>query len=199
MLATKPDRGFSLIELLVAIAISVALMMLALPAGQLWIANTKVRTTADALQNGLRMAQAESLRRDRLIAFYLSNNSPTGPIASGALANGKYWGIQTVPLLASETAAFVQGGDLGGQVTGTVISGPAGACFNSLGFLASIDASATKIAGLDCTLAGGTSALQFNISHPQADRPLRVVLKVGGQIRLCDPAKTLSTTNPDGC
>jgi type IV fimbrial biogenesis protein FimT len=32
-----------------------------------------------------------------------------------------------------------------------------------------------------------------------ADRPLQVQIKLGGQVRMCDPARTLSATQPDGC
>ena len=46
-----------------------------------------------------------------------------------------------------------------------------------------------------CTAAAAT----YDITIPNADRPLRVLVALGGQVRLCDPAKTLSNTNPDGC
>ena len=31
------------------------------------------------------------------------------------------------------------------------------------------------------------------------DRPLRVLVSLGGQVRMCDPAKILSAAAPEGC
>lgn len=180
-------RGFTLIEMLVTLALMAVLMMLAMPASTLWIANSKVRTTADALQTGLRLAQAESLRRDRQVAFFLTNTSPTGTAGQVAVANGHFWSMQTVPLMTGEAAQFIQGGDLGGQVSDAVITGPWGLCFSAMGFLASNPT--PGVSGLDCTLGAGFTGLQFDISHPKADRPLRIQVRVGGRFACAIPPK----------
>ena len=45
--------------------------------------------------------------------------------------------------------------------------------------------------------ASGISS--FDVSNTHADRPLRVLVTLGGGVRLCDPAKVLATATPDGC
>lgn len=186
-------RGFTLIEMMVTVVLLSILMALAFPAMNGWIRNSRIRTVADALQNGLRLAQTEALRRSRQTVFSLT--ADTNP-ADGltAVADGANWSVNFVPLLAGEEtgATFIEGGGLTGLAPDVQITGPATLCFNSLGRV--VD-NPTPGTGVECTAA----AAAYNIRIPNADRPLRVLVAIGGQVRLCDPAKTLSNTHPDGC
>jgi type IV fimbrial biogenesis protein FimT len=186
-------RGFTLIEMMVTVVLLAVLMALAFPAMSEWVRNSRIRTVADALQNGLRLAQTEALRRSRQTVFSLT--ADTNP-ADGltAVANGANWSVNFVPLLTGEEddATFIQGGGLTGLAPDVRITGPATLCFNSLGRV--VD-NATPGTGVACT----ASAAAYNITIPNADRPMRVLVALGGQVRLCDPAKTLSDSHPDGC
>jgi type IV fimbrial biogenesis protein FimT len=59
--------------------------------------------------------------------------------------------------------------------------------------------------GVNCTLDPfGTSTFNVSTSGTTvavlgSDRPLRVLVALSGQVRQCDPARTLSSTAPDGC
>jgi len=177
----------------VTVVLLAVLMALAFPAMSEWVRNSRIRTVADALQNGLRLAQTEALRRSRQTVFSLT--ADTNP-ADGltAVANGANWSVNFVPLLTGEEddATFIQGGGLTGLAPDVRITGPATLCFNSLGRV--VD-NATPGTGVACT----ASAAAYNITIPNADRPMRVLVALGGQVRLCDPAKTLSDSHPDGC
>ena len=189
----RSARGFTLIEMMVTVVLLAILMALAFPAMSEWVRNSRIRTVADALQNGLRLAQTEALRRSRQTVFSLT--ADTNP-ADGltAVANGANWSVNFVPLLTGEEddATFIQGGGLTGLAPDVRITGPATLCFNSLGRV--VD-NATPGTGVACT----ASAAAYNITIPNADRPMRVLVVLGGQVRLCDPAKTLSDSHPDGC
>ena len=50
-------RGFTLIEMMVTVVLLSILMALAFPAMNGWIRNSRIRTVADALQNGIRLAR----------------------------------------------------------------------------------------------------------------------------------------------
>lgn len=191
--------GFTLIEVVVTLVIFSILVTLAVPAMNRWIGNVKIRSTADALQNGLRMAQAESLRRSRQVVFSLTN-SPTPQNGLTAAANGNYWSINTIPSMTDGTEGnqFVEAGPLTSITSGVAVTGPAAICFNSVGRL--VANAATGINGATCALPGGTPPVQsYQITLASADRPLRVDVALGGQVHMCDPAKTLSSTDPDGC
>ena len=191
------QAGFTIIEIAVTLAVFGILLAAALPAMGRWVSNVKVRSTADELQNGLRMAQAEALRRSRQVVFSLTNSA--NPAASlTAVANGSSWSINTIPSMTdgSEGNQFVEAGVLTAPTSGVAISGPAAICFNSLGRL--VANAATGINGAICTLPA-TLAQSYQITLASADRPLRVNVSLGGQVHMCDPAKVLSSTDPDGC
>src|SRR5205814_3204698 len=105
----RASSGFTLVELLITITLLALLLGLAVPFFGGMIRNTRVRSVSEALQNGVRTAQAEAVRRNRQVVFFLTNAEPA--LNAPAAANGRFWAIQTVPqaLDASETAAFVQG------------------------------------------------------------------------------------------
>lgn len=199
----KRADGFTLLEMVVTMGIFAVLIALAVPTMRTWISNTKVRAVCDALQNGLRLAQAESLRRSRQVVFQLTNNT-TAPFT--AVANGKYWAINTIPSMTdgNETNIFVESGVLaavGSNVTFT--NAPAAVCFNSVGRL--VSNTSTNVTGVtggaNCTLptTGTPPKWNYDVTVSGADRPLRVQLFLGGQVHLCDPSKSLSNANPDGC
>jgi type IV fimbrial biogenesis protein FimT len=189
------NRGFTLVELMVTVVLLSLLLGLAAPNFRVWVRNAQVRTVSDSLQNGLRLAQAAALQRSRQVVFMLTNDDAcTGSIA--AAANGVNWSIRTVPLTSGESAAVVQCGVLSDVASGVAINGPAAVCFNSMG--RQTENTNTGVTGGNCTLAvSGVST--YNISAFGAERPLRVLLTLGGQARLCDPARALSDAAPDGC
>ncbi len=180
-------RGFTLIELVVTVALLGILLALAAPGFGTWINNTRVRTVSDALQNGVRQAQAEAVRRNRTVVFYLTNDQPS--LTATAVAEGRNWGIRTVSLFSGDTAEFVNGGALADVASGVEIDdGPTALCFNASG-------QQVTVSGQSCTAGIAT----YNVNRTGADRPLRITVSIGGRVRMCDPAKTLSATNPDGC
>lgn len=191
----RRPRGFTIVELLVTIALLALLLGLAMPSFTTWVRNAQVRTVSDALQNGLRLAQAEAVRRQRQVVFFRTNES-TCNNATAAADDGAFWAVRSVPLIAGDAVETVQCGQLGDVASGAAIAGATALCFNAGGRqVANAD---PGIGGPACALdASGTSSFDVTSSH--ADRPLRVLVTLGGSVRLCDPAKTLSASTPDGC
>jgi len=189
------QRGVTLVELMVTLVLMSLLLGLAAPNFRVWVRNAQVRTVSDALQNGMRLAQNEALRRSRQVVFFLTNDAAcTNGIAANA--NGVNWSIRTVPMTAGESSVVVQCGVLSDVAAGVAINGPTAVCFNSMGRQA--ENASTGVNNGNCTLAvSGVSS--YNVSATGADRALRVLLTLGGQARLCDPARTLSNSAPDGC
>lgn len=191
------SRGFSLIELMVTVTLLGVLVLLAMPSMAAWIRNNKVRTVADALENGLRVAQVEATRRSRQVVFVLTN-SPTPATSLTAVANGGYWATKTIRLTtgSSDTADVIESGTLSGTAANVQITGPAALCFSALGRV--VVNTNTGVTGASCNVTASAAQYDIQLDGPDA-RPLRVLVSLGGQVRMCDPAKTLSSTHPDGC
>ena len=201
----QPDfeRGFTLVELMVTLTLLSLLLLLAMPSFSTWVRNTEIRSTAEALQNGIRVAKAQAAALNRQVVLTTTNATPGGD--ASAVVGGRNWSVQVVPLTseATVTAAerFLEGGNFASSANSiTVSDGPATLCFSSLGRLvANAAPSPTSPTLPACTAAPAV----YNISRTGAvlgkDRPLRVTVSMAGQVRMCDPARTLSPTAPDGC
>jgi type IV fimbrial biogenesis protein FimT len=209
--ANRP-AGFTILEMMMTIAVFSILVALGVPSMKTWIYNNRVRAVADSLQNGLRLAQAESLRRSRQVVFSFTNSTAPQTASLTAAAGGIYWSINVIPFLSGDTAVaadFVQSGVLGGTTTSAsttpvqIVGGPAEICFNSLGRL--VLNTNTGVPGGNCStlpttppLSGGGPVFTYNISLPGSDHPLNVEVGLGGQVRMCDP-NVLLTTSSQGC
>ncbi|WP_019653832.1 pilus assembly FimT family protein [Variovorax atrisoli] len=197
------SEGFTLVEMIVVVAIMALLAALATPSMLGWVRNNKIRTVSDSLQNALRQAQTEATRRNRQVIFSLTDNSPTTNTYTTKV-NGSNWAISTVvPTDSDTTATFVEGGILLNVGSNVAITGPqtssnaaTALCFSSIGRLVQNDTPGPT--GARCR----AEAARYDIAMSDTktgDRPLRVTVAVGGQVRMCDPARTLSASQPDGC
>ncbi|MDQ0025751.1 type IV fimbrial biogenesis protein FimT [Variovorax paradoxus] len=186
------EAGFTLIEMMVTIVLFSILVMLGMPSFQTWVSNTKVRTVADSLQNGLRFAQAEAVRRSRSTVFSLTNS--TAPeVSLKAAQNGSNWSINVSKSNLDAASVFVQSGVISDVGSGVTITGPAAVCFNSMGRLI-----ANTDTGVDSATCDTATAPTYEINITGADRRLKVLVALGGQVRMCDPARNLADY-PDGC
>jgi type IV fimbrial biogenesis protein FimT len=209
------SRGFTIIELVVVMAIFGLLAALTAPNLASWMQNSRVRTTADIVLNGLRVAQSEAIKQNRLIAFRLTNANPTAtatppaPVAAGALAN--YWYAATVPWSAAPAAnanayAVVASGinsPDAAQVTVQEASATIGTlCFTPYGRLTGTTSDTTgNVPTCDLPL-NSPPKVTFRVMPTAVSansHELDVTVSPGGQIRMCDPQKPALPASPDGC
>ena len=66
------QRGFTLLELVVALTIMGMLLMLGMPSFTTFLRNSEVRSTAESISNGLRAARSEATRLNRPVSFTLA-------------------------------------------------------------------------------------------------------------------------------
>jgi type IV fimbrial biogenesis protein FimT len=202
--SAKSTAGFTILEAMVTLGVFAILTVIAIPNMRTWIMNNKVRGVADALQNGLRLAQSESLRRSRQVVFVFTDSTTPTAIPLAAAAGASSWAIYTVPSMAAgEVPQFIQSGELSNASNGvTIVSAPATAaiCFNSAGrMVANPNATVTAITGgVGCNQPLGPQV--FSIAATSGgDRPLQVTLGLGGQVHMCDPGVAISDSHPEGC
>ncbi len=186
----KIQRGFSLIEVVVTIAVMGILMASAMPSVGDWIRNSKVRNTAESIQNGLQQARMEAVRRNRPVSFYLVSTLDSACALSSSAGS---WVVSLESPVgkcnesASQTAAprvvakgaVSDGG--GATVTAAQADGSTAATtvtFNGFGMV--INAEAIRRIAVESSDA--------NHAYKR-----RVEISTGGIGRLCDPAKTDSS------
>ena len=209
----KPDKqGFTLVELLITVAVFGMLLALAAPSFSSWIRNAKVRTAAEAILNGLQLARGEAVRRNVQVRFQLTDSIGDDcvlkPTSSDQIKSNTNWVVsldnpagkcasapinEGIPLADNPAPRIIQVRSAGESSSNILANSSAGnyVQFNSLGRLTPIPPATAPVAeainvtpaNLDCT----------NV------RCLRVTVSVGGQIRLCDPAANLKSTDTQRC
>jgi type IV fimbrial biogenesis protein FimT len=164
--------GFSLIELLVVLAIIAITMVLGMRGISDWMQSARTRTAAEGVKNGLQAARTEAIRSNKAVAFTLSNPGAVG---------GTGWTITAV-----RTGTVVQsqsnGEGSGGAVLAATPNGATTATFTGLGRLAANNQDASPVL-TRVDISGGT---------------LRITISAGGEIRMCNPTVTVSG-DPTAC
>jgi type IV fimbrial biogenesis protein FimT len=196
VLMSRAQRGFTLVELAVVLGLMAFLLRMAIPAFTGWTRNAQVRAVSDALQTGLRQAQAEAASRSRQVVLFRTTATDCSN-AIGSSAAGQAWAIRSVALMAGDAVETLRCGVLADVASGVAITGPRALCFNSAGRL--VGNADPGVTGATCAApAVGTDAV-YNLTAPGADRPLRLLVSPGGMVRACDPNRVLSSSQPDGC
>jgi type IV fimbrial biogenesis protein FimT len=183
--------GFTLIEMMITLAVLAILSLLAMPAFNTWIANNRVRAVADDMAGGLRLAQTEALRRSRQTAFMLTDTAnPAGAAALTPVANGGNWAVTVAKSTLDPAGAFVRGGAIADIGQGVNVTGPAAICFNPRGSLVDSNTGAlSPSAGACASLpTEATRYLQiYTFKSSSGNHALQVEVGLGGQVRLCNP------------
>ena len=173
-------RGFTLIEVMVAITIFAILVALGVPAFRTYMANSKIRTAASSYEYGITLARAEAVRLNTLVEFVTT--------ASG-------WQVQRMDGTVLQSASGHEGQSnvtltftsQFGSVTSNIVT------FNSVGRIQNPNPAdnSNAITQIDITLP---NASNYDAS---ALRPLRVLVQPGGSSMVCDPA--VPSTDPRSC
>jgi len=192
------QRGFTLIEVVMVILISAFLMAAVAPSAITWVRNTRIRTVAESISNGLQQARNEAVRRNQAISFYMVSDKDAVSMSDDCLLSSNSAGWVVAPASPSSKCAsnrdtFVAlkaSGDVAGLSVSAKDSGAADATtvtFNGYGQI---------------TNALPISCIRLSNSSDSSARSLNIAINAGGQVRMCDPAVS-NTNDPrvcqDGC
>lgn len=175
----RRSGGFTLIELMVAVAVLGVLLTVGLPSFRQMLQNYQVRVAAESIANGIQRARAEAVTRNAQVQFVLGSDTSwtvdyvtkpvvtDPPLDSRSSAEGSTNATRTAVAADGSTAA-------------TTIT------FNSFGqVVTNADASQTlRTVNISTSATGGNQAL-------------RITIGAGGAARVCDPS--LPTSNVRAC
>lgn len=207
----SPERGFSLIELIVVMAIMALMMMMAAPSFSVWITNSRIRVTAESVLSGLQAAKSEAVARNTRVRFQLTSSLDNTCVLS---ATGVNWVINLDPNvdaseveglcatppnpLASQANAadapyILQTRPAAGSGSTALAATASSLVFNGLGRIApplpagNITIDINNPTGGTCYAVGGELTC------------LRIVITPAGQVRMCDPNPDLPAGDPRIC
>ncbi|MDI1260066.1 GspH/FimT family pseudopilin [Aquabacterium sp.] len=192
----KTQRGISMIEVVVTIAIMGILMAAAMPSVGDWIRNSRVRNTAESIQNGLQQARMEAVRLNRPVTFSLVSNLTSGCTLSSSSGS---WVVSqeaptshchdtpsttTSPMVVAK-GAVADGGGATVSATNAADAAATSITFNGFGQIANAS-TATAIRRIAVTSADGTYPLQVEVS-------------LGGIGRMCDTRVLANSGDTRAC
>ncbi|MCW5622808.1 MAG: GspH/FimT family pseudopilin [Burkholderiales bacterium] len=154
----------TLVELMIALVIIAALIMVAMPSFSAWLANAQIRNAAEGILNGMQFARAQAIQRNTPVWFELAAN------------NG--W---TVTTLVDGSEEELQSRPAEGSATAEATTQPAGATtltFNGMGWVVPNADSTNSITRVDVESTVVVDGI----------RPLRITVGPGGAMKMCDPA-----------
>ncbi len=190
----KPQRGFTLVEMMITLVILAILLAIGVPSFQQFIRNAQIRTAAESIQAGIQLARAESLRRNSRVTFWLVDTLTS----SCALSNsGRSWVVSIqnptglCNVLPSDSAApLIIQTRSGNEGSEAAIVNATSSCITFNGF-GRVEAACT---------GGGNPITNVVISSPIANtRTLQVRVTTGGAIRMCNPDTSIPSTDPSYC
>lgn len=196
----KRSAGFTLVEMIIAVAILGIMAAIAMPSFSTFIRNAQIRSAVENMQAGLNLARSEALRRNTRVSLWMVNGISATCARS---ASGTSWVVSLADpagkcnIVSSETVApqLVQsrsGSDGTGTVGVSAVTGggAASSCITFNGF-GQVEAACT---------GGGTPVARVVFAPAAATAGvgnLEVRVTPGGAIRSCNPAK--SGEDPTKC
>ncbi|MEO8386328.1 MAG: GspH/FimT family pseudopilin [Betaproteobacteria bacterium] len=197
LISRHSSPGFSMVELLIGIAIVSVLLAVGLPQFSTYLQNSQIRSGSESMLAGLQAARTEAVRRNTSMRFQLTSSVDSTCALS---TTGKSWvvsqrdpsGLCDVAPTADGAVADPANPEIRQKRSGAesstnlvVVADQSAIVFNSLGQqtpAATVNLNLSNPTGGDCKTSTGSEPM----------RCMRIVVSPGGQIRMCDPAVPVS-------
>ncbi len=192
----RRQRGVSLIEMVIGLAIIGFVLSAAMPSLSNFMTNQRVRVAGETLLSGLQLARAEAVKRNGSVEVVITDDDPVaaGVNSIAPAATGRNWVVRyNNPTTLFYEFVDGQSGDVG-----------AGALGATPVLLTAADATII-FNGLGRTNLGATST--YTLTSPAAGlcvptgtvRCLNIVVSAAGQARMCDPDPRLNARDTRKC
>jgi len=191
MLTARSESGFSLVELMVTLAVFALLAAMAAPSLVQYAGNMKILAAAESFYASVQQTRTEAFRRNAPVELILTDQPPIADnVDTTELKDaGPNWLVRQLPEKVDDPYVFVEGksgaegGGRAGQTTSIVLD--------------------SNSSSIRFTASGGLVGSEVRVNFLQQDgscapagaaRCLRVVVSAGGQVRMCDPAAGVGDT-----
>jgi type IV fimbrial biogenesis protein FimT len=180
LMRTHSAAGMTIVELLIGLVLIGFLLSLGVPSFSGWLQNLQVRNAAETIFNGLQLARANAVQRNKSVTFTMNGPDSSWAVTIDTPATATVANVLETATVQSRSGAE---GTANAQVSvvlvdNTVVPLPFTVSFDGLGRtnLAQLEMiQVTNPTGGTCVAVGGNM------------RCLNVTVAVGGQIKMCDP------------
>lgn len=171
LISRSKSRGFTIIELLVAVAVLALMLMLGVPAMGTWLGNASIRANAEAVSNAIQFARTEAIRRNTNVQITMD-------------AAGTSW---TINLVSDGSVVQERGADAKASSVAVTFEPSASrtVTFNGLGAIT--DAAPITAIKVDSTTMAAAES-----------REMCVMIGVSGIARMCDPQRSTANLEASG-
>jgi type IV fimbrial biogenesis protein FimT len=169
----RAGAGFTVIELMIGLCIAAFLAVIALPSFSTFQRNSEVRSTAESIVNGLRMARSEAANRNQAVSFTLAGGGDASWTVNLASNNSP---IQTYP-----------NAEIGRNTAVAILPARAIAVtFNGLGRI------------IPPAVGANPNLQQIDVGSALTSdaRSLRIYVDDARGVRMCDPSPALAALVP---
>jgi len=198
MLTLGRQRGFNLIEAMVTVSILALLVGAAAPSMVDFVRASRVRSLAEATQNGLQRARSEALKRNQVVTFYMVSpaNTARPDDTCTIVSDSGAWAVSL-----DDPTNHCSGPDAGTGVPRIVeVYGPGSAGNNIIVAGLAADgataASSVSFNGFGQRVGGTLANIDISTADTTARR-LRVQITTSGGIRMCD--RDIAAPDPRAC
>lgn len=181
LMRARSTAGMTLIELLIGFVLVGVLLALGVPSFSAWMQNTQVRNAAETIFNGLQLARANAVQRNKSVTFTMP-----GPDSSWSVT------IDSPNAIISEQATVQSRSAAEGTPNAVITTTNPTITFDGLGktdLLAAATIQVTNPTGGACKTSASVGTM----------RCLNVTVAVGGQVKMCDPYPLLVAGDSRKC
>ncbi|MDP3699915.1 MAG: GspH/FimT family pseudopilin [Hylemonella sp.] len=190
------QRGLTIIELMIGIAIVSMLLLFAVPGMTTWLQGSQIRNATESIQGAMQLARAEAVRRNTNVELVLTS------VAGGG--NATDWVVRcftssaTCPGAGQTETSIQERSGREGSLNATLTLNPpiSTIVFSGTGRITPVPAGNIVIDVKHTTDTIATPTC-LDTSGGGTYRCLRLVVAPGGQTRMCDPS--LVAPNPRAC
>jgi type IV fimbrial biogenesis protein FimT len=174
------NSGFTLIELLVTLTIIGVLIMTGIPSFSTYLRNSEIRSTAESIVNGLRLARVEAVRLNANVAFTFVNSGTDSSWSINRVARTTLALVE--PPIQSYTSLELGSNTVIARTPDAAVS----VVFDELGRVESPSPLPTP----------GLQQIDIGTRVAMDARPLRIIVDRAQGIRMCDPSPALAAMVP---